>query len=102
MIAVRKAHPGLSIGSFDFHLPGNRAVLAFWRARADERILVVANLSDAEQTATFDLSRHVNAVPHDLLSGRALPRITEATYSVTLPPYGGAWLMVGRRAANSL
>src|SRR3989304_2968494 len=56
MIAARKAHPALSLGSFAIALPANAAILAYWRTLEDDRILVIANLSDSEQAVTFDLS----------------------------------------------
>jgi maltose alpha-D-glucosyltransferase/alpha-amylase len=84
MIAVRKQHPVFGTGHFEFWLPDNKAILAYWRANAQERVLVVVNLSDQPQTVRFDFAEP----PVDLLTGK--PFDTNAPLSA----YAYQWLKV--------
>ncbi len=92
MIAVRKQHPAFGQGALDFLPVGNRTVLAFMRAVADETILAIHNLSPLEQRLALDLRRWSGAPLHDLLAARALPGVASDGYALTLPPYAYLWL----------
>jgi maltose alpha-D-glucosyltransferase/alpha-amylase len=84
MIAVRKQHPVFGAGQFEFWLPDNKTILAYWRSDDRERVLVVVNLSDQPQQIPFDLA----GSPVDLLTGK--PFDTNAP----LPAYAYHWLKV--------
>ena len=61
MIAVRKRHPAFSLGSFEWVDVGNSAVAAYWRVHRDESLLVLNNLSSAQQSVHLSLQR---SFPH--------------------------------------
>jgi len=94
MIAIRKQHPLFGMGTFQFEEPENLAVLAYWRAYQREKVLVLINLSDAEQEVTFHLGLFNGHQPVDLLNGQAFPEIAGDTYTLTLPPYAYHWLAI--------
>ena len=94
MIAVRRQHPVFGAGEFEFNLPDNKAVLAYWRAYQREKVLVVVNLSDEEQTAVFRLGLFSGHEPVDLLSEQRLPEIVGRHYEIILQPCAYFWLAV--------
>jgi maltose alpha-D-glucosyltransferase/alpha-amylase len=51
MVAVRREHPEMSVGTFEILDHGNDAVLAFVRAHGSRETLVVANVSEHPQEA---------------------------------------------------
>ncbi len=89
MIALRQAHPTFGRGSIDFVETGNRRVLAFTRTHADDRVLVVANLSGHVQAAQVETG--VAGVPVEMLGGARLPALAGGAVSLTLGPYGWYW-----------
>jgi maltose alpha-D-glucosyltransferase/alpha-amylase len=54
-------------------------------------VLCVHNLSRFAQPAQLSLARWEGATPVELLGRVPFPPVTEAPYSVTLPPYGIYW-----------
>ncbi len=101
MLSVRKRYRAFGRGTFEFVLPENEAVLAYWRVwtppRTDaeeERFLVLMNLTDQPQTATFDLSAFAGHRPTDVLSGAQWPVIGRSPYECTLTPYAYHWLQL--------
>jgi maltose alpha-D-glucosyltransferase/alpha-amylase len=91
MIALRREFLAFGRGSIEFLSPENPRVLAFVRAYADERVLVVANLSRNVQYVELDLSRWRGMVPIEL-SGRApFPAVGDLPYLLTLGGYGFYW-----------
>jgi len=92
LVRLRKAHPVFGRGDFRFLLPENAHVLAYVRAYEDETVLVVGNLTDAEQTAALDLGASAGATPVDLLTNERLAPVTAEPYALALPPYGYRWL----------
>ncbi len=72
MLAVRKQHPAFGRGDFAWVDVGSQAVVAYWRTLADDRVLVIHNLSDQAQpielaapTHRLDRSAH-SITPHAL------------------------------------
>ncbi len=53
LLWVRRAHPALQIGAFDWEVRARHGVLAWWRTTADERVLVVINTRPAARTVTL-------------------------------------------------
>jgi maltose alpha-D-glucosyltransferase/alpha-amylase len=94
MIRIRKEHSCFGVGIFQFELPDNDAVLAYWRAHQREKVLVVVNLTDERQDVTFSLGIFTGHQPVDLLTGETFPEITSRDYTLNLPPYAFYWLLM--------
>jgi len=102
MIAVRKAHPALSLGSFRDLGGKNPAVLSFLREyhgeNGDEVVLCVHNLSRWPQPAQLPLgSEFVGHVPVELTGKTPFPAIGLRPYQLTLPGYGSLWFQLRPR-----
>jgi maltose alpha-D-glucosyltransferase/alpha-amylase len=98
LIAARKEHPAFGRGTMTMLYPRNRKIMAYVREHDGEKILCVANLSQAPQAVELDLSEFVGRVPVEMLGGVAFPPIGQLTYLLTLPPYGFNWFVL---ASNS-
>jgi maltose alpha-D-glucosyltransferase/alpha-amylase len=96
MIGLRRRLAPLARGSLELLAPSNRKVLAFLRARGEEQVLVVANLSRFVQPVSLDLSRFRGRIPREALGRAELPIVEEAPYSLTLGPHGFYWLALER------
>jgi maltose alpha-D-glucosyltransferase/alpha-amylase len=91
IIALRAQHTVFGRGSIEFLYPENAKVLAFIRADADHRVLVVANLSRFAQGVQLDLHEYRGAVPVELFGGTEFAHVGEGAYQLTLGPYGFYW-----------
>jgi maltose alpha-D-glucosyltransferase/alpha-amylase len=91
LIATRKRSSAFGRGTIEFLRPRNTAVLAFLREHGDERILVVANLSERSQPVELDLARYRGAIPFELLGETRFPPVGEAPYFLSLGPHGFYW-----------
>ena len=95
MIAARKAHPVLGQGSYEFLETGNKSILAYLRRDQDEAMLIVCNLSGAEQTAVLSLPEFAGTRPVDILTNQAPAIIGNTGYSLKLRSYRYHWLALG-------
>ena len=94
MIASRKRHPQLALGSYTSIPVSNQSILAFLRGPCEggpETILCVANLSRAAQPAEIPLQEFNGLTPVELQGRVEFPRIGELPYLLTLPPHGFIW-----------
>jgi maltose alpha-D-glucosyltransferase/alpha-amylase len=91
LIATRKRSTAFGRGTIEFLRPRNTAVLAFLREHGEERILVVANLSEHSQPVELDLARHRGAVPFELLGETRFPPVGDRPYFLSLGPHGFYW-----------
>jgi maltose alpha-D-glucosyltransferase/alpha-amylase len=101
MVAVRKRHKALALGTFIDLNGSNPAVLSFLREYTDpvtgevETVLCVNNLSRHPQPVQLNLSRRFhNGVPVELTGGTAFPNIGLRPYLLTLPGYGSYWFSI--------
>ena len=101
MVAVRKRHKALALGTFVDLNGSNPAVLSFLREYTDpvtgevETVLCVNNLSRHPQPVQLNLSRRFhNGVPVELTGGTAFPNIGLRPYLLTLPGYGTYWFSI--------
>jgi len=101
-IAVRKHFKAFGRGTVEFLYPENRKILAFIRTYADERILVVANLSRFAQCAELDLSRFQGMVPLEIFGQTRFPPIGELPYFLTLGPRDFYWFSLVPQAADQV
>jgi len=101
LIAQRKRYPVFGTGGIEFLQPENRKVLAFVRESADERLLVVANLSRFVQCAALDLARFRGTAPVEVFGRTRFPVITDDAYPLTLAPHTFYWLALERRVDDA-
>jgi len=101
MVAVRKRHRALALGTFVDLKGSNPTVLSFLREYTDavtgdvETVLCVNNLSRHPQPVQLNLSRRFhNAVPVELTGGTAFPNVGLRPYLLTLPGYGTYWFSI--------
>jgi maltose alpha-D-glucosyltransferase / alpha-amylase len=101
LIALRKQYRAFSRGSLRFLLPENPRVLAFTREWADERILVVANLSRFAQAVELDLAEFRGGRPVEMFGRTAFPGIGTTPYLITLGPHAFYWFLLQPETAIS-
>ncbi|MET0792007.1 MAG: maltose alpha-D-glucosyltransferase, partial [Polyangiaceae bacterium] len=91
LIAMRKRHRVFSRGKLRFLSPSNPKVLAFLREDANERILVVANLSRNAQYTELDLAEHLGSFPREVFGRSRFPEIADRPYPLTLGGHQVFW-----------
>ena len=90
-VELRKAHPVLSLGTYEPLRPANQRILAHIRRYGDETALCVHNLARTAQAAELDLSSLNGMVPEELFGETAFPRVGELPYLLTFGPRGFYW-----------
>jgi maltose alpha-D-glucosyltransferase/alpha-amylase len=91
LIALRKRHPAFGRGTMELLAPEDRRILAFLRRTAEERLLVVANLSRFVRPVELDLSEHAGWRPVELFGQTPFPVIGEVPYALSLAPHSFLW-----------
>ena len=91
LIALRKRFKAFSRGSIEFLTPDNHRILTFIRCYANERLLVVSNLSRFVQHVQLDLSAYQGMMPVELFGRTAFPPIQAAPYFLSLGPHSFYW-----------
>jgi maltose alpha-D-glucosyltransferase/alpha-amylase len=98
LIAVRKEHPVFGLGDFRWVTSGlaedQTAIAAYLRTTADERVLVVHNLSSLQQEATLDLSGMRLIAPQELLTGKKLTPHGNDHLDLKLGPFQFLWIQL--------
>ncbi|HSN43038.1 MAG TPA: alpha-glucosidase C-terminal domain-containing protein, partial [Propionibacteriaceae bacterium] len=98
-LLLRRTLPVFGQGTFTDLGGDNLAVLSYLREDADQAVVCVNNLTDAEQSVSLDLARFAGAVPLELFSTESDEPIDAAgAWSATLAPYEFRWLLVGGQA----
>ncbi|HUH97286.1 MAG TPA: alpha-glucosidase C-terminal domain-containing protein, partial [Anaerolineales bacterium] len=88
MILMRKSHPALADGSFQWIDCRNQAVFAYSRDDGQDRLLFVHNLSDQEQKIEIDFPA---GRLQDMFRGTIfIP--AQGQFELTLKPFGYSWL----------
>jgi len=100
LIPLRKQHPVFGRGDCRFLRPHNHRVLAFVRHHRDERVLVVANLSRAAQSAELDLGEYAGMVPVEMFGRSRFPAIGDRPYFLSLGPHEFFWFLLEAPAAD--
>ena len=95
ILAIRSQHAAFGRGAIRFLQTGNPAVIAYLREHRDEKILCVANLSNAPTAADVALPGMSGNQPVELMQGDEFPAVDETGYRLTLQPYGYFWLRFG-------
>jgi len=94
MLAVRRQHPVLSMGSLQMLHPGNPSIFAYVRKLNDDIVLVVNNLSARAQAAELDLGEYEGMVPVELLGRERFPQIGKLPYLLTFVRHGFYWFQL--------
>jgi maltose alpha-D-glucosyltransferase / alpha-amylase len=92
MIAIRKQYKAFGWGDFRWVDAGTTAVAAYERRYADERLLIIQNLTDDFQSVTIPISGSRNIYPQDILANRTLRSLENGRFSILLTPYRYLWL----------
>jgi maltose alpha-D-glucosyltransferase/alpha-amylase len=96
LIRLRKSSRVFGRGTMEILKPQNHRVLAYIRELANERVLVVSNLSSQAQAAELDLKRWKGAIPIEMFGGNLFPPIGDLPYLLTLGPYQFYWFRLRR------
>ena len=94
IIALRKRYRALSLGRLQFLHPENHRILAYLTEYQDQKVLVVANLSDHSQHTELDLSAWQGLQLIELFGKSDFPTITTQPYHFTLGPFHFYWLLL--------
>ena len=96
MLAVRRQHPALGLGTFEVVPGDNESVLSFLRRSDTETLLCVANLASTARASTLRLPAALaGAELRDVFGGAPFPSVgTDGTVSVTLGSRDFYWLAV--------
>ena len=94
VIVMRKQYKAFGRGTIEFLSPENPRVLAFIRSFADERILVVANLSRFVQYVELNLAEFKGMVPIELFGRNPFPAIGDLPYLLTMGPHTFLWFSI--------
>ncbi|MBR7831088.1 maltose alpha-D-glucosyltransferase [Actinospica sp. MGRD01-02] len=97
MLANRRMHPVLGLGSYLPLESGNRSVLAYARQLVlpdggRDLVLCVNNLSSHPQPADLHLPGAIGLAPVELTGSVVFPTITGSHYRLTLGGHGFLWL----------
>jgi maltose alpha-D-glucosyltransferase/alpha-amylase len=92
LVQVRKDHPILATGEYEFWNEDQNKVLTIHRFTDEEHIICLLNLTGTEQKTDLDLSSWIGMDVSDLLTGEASPPVTEGAYPITLGPWDYRWL----------
>jgi maltose alpha-D-glucosyltransferase / alpha-amylase len=101
MIALRKQFKAFGRGAIDFLHPENPHVIAYIRKHADERVLVVANLSRFVQYVELNLAEFKGMVPIELFGRNPFPPIGDLPYLLTLGPHMFLWFSLEPRRTDA-
>lgn len=92
IISIRTQYRVFGRGSFTFAQADHPSILSYWREYEVERILIIINLSDMEQTTTIDLNKPgYNQQLEDLLSDDKI-HPQDGKVIIRLKPYEFKWM----------
>ena len=90
LLAVRRLHPEMGVGTFDVLEHGNDAVFAFVRALGNTSTLVVANFTGEDQRLDLDRRGPGGSPRADLLTDESF----EGVPNLRLGPYEFRWIRI--------
>ena len=99
-VAMRKRLRVFGRGDMKFIDSSNAKVISFVRTYENERVVVVANLSQFSQATTLDLSAFKDCDITEVFSQNRFKSVEDADYSITLGPYGYFWFQVDKSEAK--
>lgn len=96
LLKARKQHKALRRGQLEVLTTDNPAILAFWRASRDERILCLYNLSYQRESISLNLSEYKGNDLIDLLTHNNRETLSELPLVKSLSPYSSHWLLLSK------
>ncbi|MBN1122541.1 MAG: maltose alpha-D-glucosyltransferase [Anaerolineae bacterium] len=95
LIALRKEHPVLALGTLAFIETGSPSVLGFVREYGDQTVLVFHNLARRLQRVEAYLDEYAGQQPQNLLNdAQTFHPIGAAPYRLSMAPYQSLWLLL--------
>jgi maltose alpha-D-glucosyltransferase/alpha-amylase len=94
VIAMRKRLQVFGRGEMKFIESSNAKVLSFIRYDDNQRIIVVANLSQFSQATTLDLGDFKDCDITEVFSQNKFKSVDTGEYPITVGPYGYFWFQV--------
>ncbi|MBI3481966.1 MAG: alpha-glucosidase C-terminal domain-containing protein, partial [Bacteroidetes bacterium] len=94
VLAMRKRLQVFGRGDLSFIESSNAKVLCFVRSYKNQRVVVVANLSQFSQLTTLDFSEFKECDVTEAFSQNRFLSITGRDYPITLGPYGYYWFQI--------
>jgi maltose alpha-D-glucosyltransferase/alpha-amylase len=94
VIAMRKRLQVFGRGEMKFIESSNAKVLSFVRFDENQRIIVVANLSQFSQATTLDLGDFKDCDITEVFSQNKFKSVDTGEYPITIGPYGYFWFQV--------
>lgn len=90
-IAMRKRLQVFGRGDLKFIESSNAKVLSFVRTYENQRLIVVANLSQFSQATTLNLSEFKDSDITEVFSQNRFKSVEQGDYDITIGPYGYFW-----------
>ena len=94
VLAMRKRLQVFGRGDLSFIESSNAKVLCFVRSYKNQRVVIVANLSQFSQLTTLDFSEFKECDVTEAFSQNRFLSITGREYPITLGPYGYYWFQI--------
>ncbi len=91
VLAMRKRLNVFGRGDLKFIESSNAKVLSFARTYQDQKIIVVANLSQFSQATTLNLSDYKDCDVTEVFSQNSFLNVGDGEYPITIGPYGYFW-----------
>jgi maltose alpha-D-glucosyltransferase/alpha-amylase len=102
VIAMRKRLNIFGQGGMKFIDSSNAKVLCFLRSDENQRVIVVANLSQFSQATVLDLSDFKECDITEVFSQNRFMSVDEGDYAITIGPYGYFWFQVDASEKSEL
>jgi len=94
IIAMRKRLNLFGRGKMQFIETSNSKVLCYSRTNGNQRIVVVANMSQFSQATILNLSDHKECDVTEVFSQNRFQNIGSGEYPITIGPYGYYWFQI--------
>jgi maltose alpha-D-glucosyltransferase / alpha-amylase len=94
VLAMRKRLNVFGRGELKFIDSTNSKVLCFARTHGDQRLIVVANLSQFSQATTLNFSEYRDCDITEVFSQNRFESVGVGDYPITIGPYGYFWFQV--------
>ncbi len=94
VLAMRKRLNVFGRGDLQFIESSNAKVLSFARSYKNQKVVVVANLSQFSQSTTLDFSAFKDCDVTEAFSQNRFRSVNDGEYPITIGPYGYFWFQV--------
>jgi maltose alpha-D-glucosyltransferase / alpha-amylase len=94
LIAIRKKHPILAMGKYEFLNQELKQVLTIHRWLDEQHLICILNLTSQRQAISLDLSNWQGSDVKELLTGKEFPQITTKSYQLDLYNWEYLWLKI--------